>query len=455
MKTQNSPKHRWLPIALVPLMSVAVLAGCSSDDDDPVDPAGVVGDANGNDLPDAAEAAITLGTDANADGIDDLYATPADATVTPADSNENGIDDSFEVSITEGTDANEDGIDDDAAAALAAITGGGTTEPPNPDANGNGLPDAVEGGTDANGDGVDDQFATPADPSVTPADTNNNGVDDSFEVALTGGADANGDGIDDAAAAALAANNPGTTDPGQGGQPDGNIAQLVIGQNQGTANLDFDGNNLSGTVTLDESVSASAVWLFTGIAASRDPGSPAVQLNGGGSDFEIPVNLSADQSTQISENLNNGNLFIVVETTDGQVLRSNQILPGDNAVTATFTSLVPAAGTTPISSGEAFMNINTQSGAFSTVLTINLSAQDVDANGDPVTIGAVQLHSGSITGPVLATLTPQDNNLWSATGTLGADDLGVVTSNNAFFNVELNDGNTPGASFLNGQLMVP
>lgn len=444
MKKTSLPNNRWLPLALVPLMSVAVLAGCSSDSDPvTVAPVAAVGDTNDNDLPDAAEAGFTMGTDANSDGIDDLFA------VTDADTNENGIDDSFEASITMGTDANADGIDDAAAATLA---GGGVT-PPNPDANGNNVPDAVEAaitmGTDADGDGIDDNYDVPADPAVIAADTNNNDVDDSFEVSITMGTDANSDGIDDAAAAILAANN----NPGNGGGGEsGTAGELTIGNNQGSANFDFDGSNLSGTVTLDDTVSASSVWLYTGIAASRASGNPAVQLEGSGSAYEIPVNaLSDDQRTQISDNINSGNLFVLVNTSDGGTLRSNQILPADNSVTATFTTLSPQSGETLISSGEAYLHFSSLSGAFTTALSINLSVQDVDADGNPISIGTVALRSGSITGPVLATLEAQGDNVWTTTGVMGAEDLAQVTSNNAFFNAET----TGGAPFLSGQLLVP
>jgi len=61
----KTSKQRLLPIALLPLFSMAVLVGCGSDDDDdgpavtpdpdPVDPTAVVGDADGNGVPDAFE----------------------------------------------------------------------------------------------------------------------------------------------------------------------------------------------------------------------------------------------------------------------------------------------------------------------------------------------------------------------------------------------------------------
>jgi len=123
IKTMHS-KRRWLPLAVVPLFSMAVLAGCSSDDDNNPDtttpePSVVVGDGNGNGIADGFET-VSADDDANGNSIADIYEAPADTTTAAADTNDNGIDDSFEASLTGGTDANADGIDDAAAAVVAA-----------------------------------------------------------------------------------------------------------------------------------------------------------------------------------------------------------------------------------------------------------------------------------------------------------------------------------------------
>ena len=125
MSKSKKFKQKWLPLALVPLFSVTVLAGCDSDDDDDGDggvtitPDAVVGDADGNNIPDAFET-LNAAEDTNGNGIIDTF----DAELTSgADANGNAVDDSFEAALTNGPDAEPDGVDDE---ALAAVTGGGT-----------------------------------------------------------------------------------------------------------------------------------------------------------------------------------------------------------------------------------------------------------------------------------------------------------------------------------------
>lgn len=107
-------KQKWLPLALVPLFSLTVLAGCSSDDDD--DGAGPVnvteGDANGNGIPDAFEP-TDASPDANGNGIADEFETAADGSLT--DENGNGIDDSFETTDSDTGDV-DPGDDNDSGA---------------------------------------------------------------------------------------------------------------------------------------------------------------------------------------------------------------------------------------------------------------------------------------------------------------------------------------------------
>ncbi len=128
----KTSKQKMLPLAL---FSMAVLIGCGSDDDDdggavitppvtdggevtppdggevtpPATGGGVIGDADGNGIADAFEAAVTGGADINGNAIDDTF----DSELTGgADSNENQIDDSFEAAVTGGADTDADGIDD-------------------------------------------------------------------------------------------------------------------------------------------------------------------------------------------------------------------------------------------------------------------------------------------------------------------------------------------------------
>ncbi len=128
MNIAKKTNLRWLPLALVPLFSVSVLVGCSSDDDKTDTPAAtVVGDTDGNGIPDAFQS-TDAAADTNGNLIADVYEPAADAT--DADSNNNNIDDTFEAVLTMGTDANADGIDDDAAATLdgsGTETGGSET----------------------------------------------------------------------------------------------------------------------------------------------------------------------------------------------------------------------------------------------------------------------------------------------------------------------------------------
>jgi len=120
-------RKSWISLAVVPLFSMAVLAGCGSDDDDDggditdpddievVDP--VDTDANGNNIPDGFETDdATL--DTNGNNIVDAF----EAADAADDTNENLITDSLEAELTGGADADNDGVDD---AALALLNGGG------------------------------------------------------------------------------------------------------------------------------------------------------------------------------------------------------------------------------------------------------------------------------------------------------------------------------------------
>ena len=109
-------KQNWLPLALVPLFSLTVLAGCSSDDDDDGDGNGdgdiivTEGDANGNGIPDEFETTDPA-LDTNGNGIADEFETAADGSFT--DENGNGVDDSFENLDGDAGDGDDDAGDGD------------------------------------------------------------------------------------------------------------------------------------------------------------------------------------------------------------------------------------------------------------------------------------------------------------------------------------------------------
>ena len=185
-----------------------------------------------------------------------------------------------------------------------------------------------------------------------------------------------------------------------------------------------------------------------------DQGTQLIQLSGSGPDFQYPNGLSSDQSAPIAANMAAGNLFVRVVTASGSA-DSFQLLPPSNAVSAAFSSLT-SSDTTVSSNGAAFINVNTTTGDYSAYLNVNIDPSDVDADGNTVTLSAAHIHSGSAAGPVLVPLTDNGSGTeFVATGQFDATQLDVITSNNGWFNVHLNDGTTPGASFLTGQIQLP
>ena len=118
------------------------------------------------------------------DGIPDAQERRNQVALLGADSNNNGIDDAWDVQLTGGQDRNNDGIDD----VLSGDTDGdGLPDHQDRDSDGDGLPDTAEAGisgiVDANGDGVIDDYA----------DSNNDGLDDRIDPFATAG---NSDGSD-------------------------------------------------------------------------------------------------------------------------------------------------------------------------------------------------------------------------------------------------------------------
>jgi len=397
MSKLKTSKQRLLPLALVPLFSVAVLAGCGSDDDPVTTPPGgstggnmVVGDADGNNIPDAFET-LDATADANGNGIADVYEMPIDADATPAaDTNDNGIDDSFEAAVQGGDDDNSDGVVDTQAALLA---GGGDTG----------------GGDTGGGD--------------------------------TGGGDTGG-------------GDTGGGDTGGGTTPAGALNDISIGfgdNNVGNAALVWDGSTLSGQLDMVAGTSPVAAAIYTGIAAGGN-GQQAVGLNGDGNPtYFVPTGLAADQAALITDNISSGNLYIQVDLADGS--SQNGIILVDG-VQPKFTSLsaansVPAG--TAFSNGQGFMNLNTETGDFVAVVNVSLDATDVDVDGTPQTITAAHIHSGGTgeNGPVLVSLDDAGSGIrWTAKGTLSTDDLSSVLQGRAYFNVH----GTDGSGFIRGQI---
>ena len=452
MKTRTLTNKRWLPLAIVPLFSVAVLTGCSSDDDD--DP------ADGGTTPVVA--------DANNDGTPDAFQVldPFNADAALVDENNDNIDD---------RDLDMDGVDD----------------------------------RDANENGIADQYESPADTTATAADENGNFIDDSFEVAEVGGADdADGDGVNDAAAALLAGGGAttsgettGTTTSGEttsgettsgettsgettsgettggetggettggttggetggettggttgGDTPTGNLGDITFGDTDASAALSFDGTRLTGTV---EAADAVEVALFQGIAASAGTVQRVLNLNGTGPTFFMPNPLSDQENAPILEAMGSGNLFLQITTSGGETIRSIQLLPPGNTVTALFAPLEVADDSGFNSNGASFLNINTTTGQFSAVATVNINVDDLDEDGNTISVAAAHIHSGSAAGPIMVTLNMDSSTAFSATGTLDADDIATIQQNNGWFNVHLNDGTTPGASLMTGQIIFP
>ncbi len=439
MKTRTLTNKRWLPLAIVPLFSVAVLTGCSSDDDD--DAGGgttppVVTDSDNDGTPDSFQVLDTLNAntdlvDANEDGIDDRdlnedglddrdtdgngiadeFQTPADSSAIAADSNGNEVDDSYEVAITGGTDANSDGIDDDAAALLA----GGTTT----------------GGTTTGGETTGSTTSGETTGSTTSGETTGGTTSGETTGGTTGGT-----------------TTGGATTGGE--QPTGNLGDITFGDTAATAALSWDGTQLTGTV---EAPDATEVALYKGIAASAGTVQRLFALNGSGPTFFMPSPLSEQENAPVLENMGSGNLFLQYTTADNQTIRSIQLLPPGNVVTALYSPLEVANGSEFNSNGAAFLNVNTGTGQYSAVATVNLNVDDKDSDGNPIAVAAAHIHSVTADGDVIVPLTKDSAVAFSATGTFSAADLQTIQQNNGWFNVHLDDGTTPGASLMTGQIL--
>ena len=129
-----------------------------------------IDDTDGDGIDDSRDA------DSDNDGIDDGQ----EVGVTGNDADGDGIDDLFDVDVTGGIDANADGVDDDVIGRDTDRDG--ISDSVDSDADGDGIPDIVEGSGDADGDGVANNLDT---------DSDNDGIPDM----LDGAVDDDGDGI--------------------------------------------------------------------------------------------------------------------------------------------------------------------------------------------------------------------------------------------------------------------
>lgn len=428
MKTRTLMKKRWLQLAIVPLFSTALITGCgSSDDDDGLGTIVGIGDGddteldiNGDAVPDAFQVLDgNPNLDTNGNLIaDEFEVPPAGTTVVAADTNNNDIDDFFEASLTEGDDVDPaDGIDDAAAVVLAengagAIAGGVTT-----------AGDTTAGATTA-GDTGGDTTAGDTTAGSTAGDT-------------TGGATTAG----------------GTTGGSTGGPtevPTGSIDGITFAGTTATTALTFDGTRVTGSVDAPDAVE---VALFSGIAASAGPVQQLITLNAGPPTFFVPNPLSDQENAPILDNFLSGSLFLQITTNTGAIVRSDQVLPPESVVSTVFTPLEVAVGSGLNSNGASFMHVNTVTGQFTAVATVNIDVSDLDATGNTVSVASANIHSGSPTGPILVPMTMDSSTSFSATGTLDAASQAVIEQNSGWFNITLNDGNTPGASFVTGQIV--
>lgn len=132
-------------------------------------------------------AADYLDIDSDNDGIPDTVEADLDAI---ADADGDQINDAYDVNLTMGLDANGDGIDDDIVPTDTDADG--AADYLDLDADNDSLLDVVEaGGTDANGDGIIDDPTTNEGTLTVPTDTDADGIGDWREI------DSDNDGTND------------------------------------------------------------------------------------------------------------------------------------------------------------------------------------------------------------------------------------------------------------------
>jgi large repetitive protein len=203
-------------------------------------------DSDNDTLPDALEAAPTAASppDTDGDGIPDYRDLDSDADGVPdrlegnglgTDADADGIDDAFDVDIVGGADANHDGVGD--GASVRNTDADANADFRDVDSDGDGILDAAEAdvsGSDADHDGIDDVM----DPQATNgADANHDGIDDAYVLP-----DTDGDGVQDLRD--LDTDNDGILDVVEAGLVDADDNGLAdTGQNATAIPPDSDADN--------------------------------------------------------------------------------------------------------------------------------------------------------------------------------------------------------------------
>ena len=145
-------------------------------------------DSDNDRIPDALERGGTTAVDSDNDGTPDYRDRDSDNDGIPdaleggglgIDSDNDGIDDQFDVNATGGSDANRDGVDD--AMTPRSTDSDGRADYRDVDSDDDGILDTREG-------------------NALGTDTDNDGIDDYYDVGTVGGADANNDGVADSRA---------------------------------------------------------------------------------------------------------------------------------------------------------------------------------------------------------------------------------------------------------------
>ncbi len=177
------------------------------------------------------------------------------------------------------------------------------------DTDGDGVPDYLD--TDSDGDTIPDGTEDTRSPQLLGDDSNNNGIDDAIDSAITGGVDSNGDGVDDLLQPSdsdddgvanhldLDSDNDGIPDAVEGHSdrdgdgfgdyldPDSDGDTLFDSQEavpQGSSSLDADNN---GVISLSESGGFGSNGLADALETSVDSGHP--DYDGDGSGPDVPA----------------------------------------------------------------------------------------------------------------------------------------------------------------------
>ena len=219
-----------------------------------------------------------LDIDSDNDGIPDTVEASLDVR---ADGDGDQINDVYDVDATLGTDKNADGVDD----AIAPTDTDADTAPDylDLDTDNDSLLDVIEaGGSDANGDGIIDDVANKRGSLVSPTDSDSDGIGDWREI------DSNNDGVNDNVGTRfhrLDTNGDGRID--DAGDADGDGIADSLDQNEGHGMMpDTDGDGMldeiEGTGDTDgdgmpdfRDSDSDNDGIPDSIEAGRDPGKPA------------------------------------------------------------------------------------------------------------------------------------------------------------------------------------